>query len=118
MYVEIKISDTDTSMLFWVINLVILVVFLRMAYNVNLIRKSIAMPSGSNISREIAKLKFMGKKEKVLELHYHILWDLFNQPSEFPEFKTKGMLRVVAEIEELEGSVPEEVKDFLNKYLK
>jgi len=117
MYYSRTTDFTETPE-FWImaiINLILFVVFLRMAWNIAQLRKGLVTTSAAR-NKQIRKLEFKGRSEEVLDLYYDELFEVYCESEDTAGEKTKKYKRLVALIENLNGEIPEEITEYLKKY--
>ena len=97
-----------------ILGFIVLIVFLRMAWNIGKIRKSILRDNFDLLLNEADKLIFKSKNEEAIDLYYDYIYYMQNSMREFTE-KKRSIMNIVKKIKELGGIPPTNLSE---EYMK
>jgi hypothetical protein len=113
MYEPKSIFDNTEFIIQFVLELIILIVFLRMAWNVGVIRKNLTRKNSNYYFEESLKLEFIGKNNKAKDALMKRIYLIENEDYEYSE-KIKIINNSINKIKELGFELPDTLKKYQN----
>lgn len=104
-----SLFDNTAFVVNLVISLILLVVFLRLAWNVGKIKNYLLKENPDLILKDAERLEFLGKNSEAIDAYLNYIYYLKNQDIDAEE-KRSGIAKAIKCIEMLDGTVPENIK--------
>lgn len=116
MYELEKLFDNTAFVLNFILQIILLIVFLRLAWNVGKLRKRFVNPSPEDLFK-MAELKtFQGKIKEAVNLYLEYIYKVKNE--DIPSTEKKYEIeRAVKAINKLGEKIPESTMMEINQYL-
>lgn len=101
-----ELFNTTGLLLTFIVQLLMLIVFLRMAWNIGKIKKHIVRDSSGVLWQDAKKLEFIGKKQEALESYLEYLYLINNDLDMDGAECDRKITKATSNIERLGGTIP------------
>ena len=113
MYSTDSIFESSGFVIFAIIQIILLIVFLRMAWNISQIKKYFVKDSPDHLLEDARKMEFKGKKDQAIDLYLDYIYQAQNAQMD-SSTRTLRIREGVKAIYKLGGEVPDDLKSYLN----
>lgn len=114
MYELEKAFDDTTFALTFLLQLILLIVFLRMAWNIGKIRKHFVRDNYEALLQQANKFEFKGKKDEAIDVYMDCIYLAKESKSEMNADEMKNrIIKSLQAIQNLGGKIPDGYEDYL-----
>ncbi len=114
MYSTTSVFDDLGFVINLIVQLLLLIVFLRMAWNVGLIRKRLVRNNLSQLEKDAELLEFKNKKEEAADLYLDYIFIILKTKGEAWSEREKeaDITKKIEKIESLGGYIPKSIEKY------
>ena len=113
-----EIFDLPIALIALIVQVIVLIVFFYLAWNVSQIKKQNSKTSVKNLHNEARRLYFRGDKEDSYKAMYDILYYYMYQYEYDNREKATKMNLYVEELEKMGGNISEDIEKFIKENYK
>ena len=110
-----ELFSTTAAALNFLLQVIILIVFLVMARNVSKIKKAVATSSKSDYMNAINLAIFKADHPKARDLIYELLFRLLHSGDKTPSERIESFKKPIELLQTVDGDIPKDIADYIEK---
>ncbi|MGM0408310.1 MAG: hypothetical protein ACQERU_10005 [Bacteroidota bacterium] len=113
MYEFESLFDNTVFIVNFILSLILLIIFLRMAWNISQIRQHLTTSSATHLRQKAEKHEFKGEKEKAIDVYLDLLYTEATSTSKTIDEIKSSIESIQKKIVYLGGEIPESTKEVI-----